>query len=361
MCKIGGNIEKVSKEDFLKCVKDVYVEHNAISLPILKQYGYLDINYSTYVVKYGGMLKICKECGIPHKIGARIPPEDIIADYRRVYEQFGMINTDLYLKNGRYSKSAIKAAFGGIGELTRIIGVQTNIRMKTTKEDVIKDVRDFYQKYNSTSSNKYRKYGRYSQPLTDRLFGSWGNLLKEAGLIQQRKTYGKEYLVSEIKRVYDKYGFIGREIIDNECEFTYQALSYYFESQKEISNAIGVEDAFLHELSVGAQIIYDYLKDRYGGDSFEIERTWSWLKNDKTNSNLYVDFYIPSLHTAIEYDGAQHFNECEWFHRTRSDFEEQIYRDRLKDKLLKEHRIKVLRFSFKDKLTNELLAQSLSS
>jgi hypothetical protein len=37
--------------------------------------------------------------------------------------------------------------------------------------------------------------------------------------------------------------------------------------------------------------------------SYEKEKTFSTLKNPKTNKALRFDFYLPQLNTIIEYDG----------------------------------------------------------
>lgn len=42
------------------------------------------------------------------------------------------------------------------------------------------------------------------------------------------------------------------------------------------------------------------------------------------------DFYIPSMNTAIEINGAQHYNFVKNFHKTRSDFTKAQERDRRK-------------------------------
>ena len=56
-----------------------------------------------------------------------------------------------------------------------------------------------------------------------------------------------------------------------------------------------------------------------------------WLKNPKTGATLELDFYDEEQRVAIEYDGAQHHEFPNAFHKSRAEFEEQVARDRWKD------------------------------
>lgn len=78
---------------------------------------------------------------------------------------------------------------------------------------------------------------------------------------------------------------------------------------------------------------------------FAGQQTFEWLINDKTNANLYLDFYLPEYNIAIECQGRQHFEQCPFFHKTNKDFARQIHRDNLKRSLCEEHGIKLLYFA----------------
>ena len=351
---------KISKEDFYDEIKRIYSEHRKMNTIILKENCILNINTAYYSHKYHTLKNICNELNIPFTHDLSLDNELIKEDFIRVYkENKNNISKELYSKYGKYATSVIQNHFGGFNNLMKILNIKVNMTRMDSKEDVTNDLMAFYNTYNSTSSNLYRKHGVYAQSVIERIFGSWESMTTELGLPFVGTTYGKEYMLAELQRVYSKYGFVSKEIINNECEFTYQALIFYFGNKNGISTALNVKDAFLSGMSVNAQIINDYLIARFGEKNFIAEKTWKWLKNDKTNKNMYVDFYIKSINTALEYDGEQHFVQTKFFHRDQDAFINQQYRDKLKDELLKAHKIKIIRFNYKDEITLEFLTQIL--
>lgn len=72
----------------------------------------------------------------------------------------------------------------------------------------------------------------------------------------------------------------------------------------------------------------------------------SWnkmLRNPETNRPLFIDAYFSKEKIAIEVDGGQHYAFTKIFHQTMEDFHRIQQRDRIKDKILKEHGITVIR------------------
>ena len=71
------------------------------------------------------------------------------------------------------------------------------------------------------------------------------------------------------------------------------------------------------------------------------EKSFEWLRNDKTGFKLFLDLYIEGKNVAIECQGGQHFNIVEGF-GGKEEFEKIKYRDLIKNKLCKEHNIKLI-------------------
>jgi hypothetical protein len=71
------------------------------------------------------------------------------------------------------------------------------------------------------------------------------------------------------------------------------------------------------------------------GASFPTKRP-SFLRNPDTGRNLELDGYNADLKVAFEYNGAQHYDFPNTFHRTREDFDRQVARDRFKENKCKE-------------------------
>ena len=65
-----------------------------------------------------------------------------------------------------------------------------------------------------------------------------------------------------------------------------------------------------------------------------------YLKNPKTGRCLEYDCYDPISRTALEYNGIQHYNYPNPYHKTYEDFSSQLERDRLKESLSEKEKIK---------------------
>lgn len=322
---------------------------------MLKENISIKINTGYYLNKYGGLVNICKELSLNYEHALRSNKDDVKTDFYNVFKSLGYINIETYLKHGKYSKQSIKTAFGSVNNLMKELGIPLNMSRNESKDVVLNDIKKVCNKHKSSSSNIYRKHGQYCESVINRIFGSWENAMLEAGFEFIGKTYGKEEIDRQVTEIYRKYGFISKALVDDECDFTYQALKPYYKNRYEVSKMLGVKDAFCYSISSKAQVLHLILSELYS--DVEVEKTWDWLQNDVTNRNLRVDFYIESLNLAIEYDGRQHFHFVKRFHKTLKEFEDSIHRDKIKEKLLAEHGIRLIRISYKDKISKSYVVE----
>ena len=72
----------------------------------------------------------------------------------------------------------------------------------------------------------------------------------------------------------------------------------------------------------------------------------NFLRNPETGKNLELDCFTPRNQTAIEYDGIQHFEYPNPFHRSKKEFEKQVQRDKIKDKLCESNGINLIRVPY---------------
>ena len=273
------------------------------------KYGYLNrsviylerplgnINYDWYLLKFHGIQEFCSDNQLNYQHGLAIDKDYIIEQCKEIYNKYGKLSKKICLDNGIHA-SSINRLFGGFTNLYKELGIEPNIQINATQQDVIDDVMHVYHKYGCISSNIYRKNGKYSQQVTDRLFGTWKNLM----------------------------------------------------------DIIGV-DKYQHSLfSYGEEFIYNVLQSY--NINFQTEATFDWLVSN-TGYNMFLDFYIPEKNIAIEYDGKQHYQYVKYIHHTKENFEKAIYRDKLKEKLLIEHNIQLIRIKYDipldDNLTEYLL------
>lgn len=82
--------------------------------------------------------------------------------------------------------------------------------------------------------------------------------------------------------------------------------------------------------------------------------------NCKSLRCLPFDFYIPSINTCIEYDGIQHYKPVEFF-GGQERFEERQKVDNIKSKYCKDNDINLVRISYKEKITKELILLRLQN
>ena len=78
----------------------------------------------------------------------------------------------------------------------------------------------------------------------------------------------------------------------------------------------------------------------------------SWSISNK-GALLEFDIYIHSIKVCVEYDGIQHYQYPNFFHKRRRDFNDQKIRDLLKNKLARENNQILYRFRY-DELIDEI-------
>ncbi len=79
----------------------------------------------------------------------------------------------------------------------------------------------------------------------------------------------------------------------------------------------------------------------------------------RTLKGLELDFNLPELRLGIEYDGEQHFDEKLYEKLYGHGFQEQIRRDRKKDKLCRKKNIRLIRIKYDEPLTKTHLKKRL--
>ncbi len=103
---------------------------------------------------------------------------------------------------------------------------------------------------------------------------------------------------------------------------------------------------FLDNQSKGEKICSDIMKELYPLYNF-IKVRPDWLKNKETGHNLELDLYCQNLNIAIEYNGKQHYDYCEHFHKNIESLNKQIIRDNMKKELCQKNNVKLIIVSYK--------------
>jgi hypothetical protein len=96
-------------------------------------------------------------------------------------------------------------------------------------------------------------------------------------------------------------------------------------------------------MSRAATCLYNLLREYFPGKKIISEYTFS--------NNLRLDFYIPELNVAFEFDGQQHSTYNNHFYKTKSDFYLAQNRDEQKEYICKQLGIKLIRFTEGEELS----------
>lgn len=349
--KIAGT-EKYTKEEFYAEIKRLYETYGKADIHTFNEHATKKVNFQWYCHRFGGLRKILSELGLEFNSYNRITKEDCIRRGEELLEEYGRISKDICTSNG-VSSSVIKRIFGNFQNYFKELNYDNNFHRNVKWEDLKEDVLKFINTHDYLSCLDYRREGNYSQGVIDR-FGGWCKIMKELGYKPIAEKVGEEEMLRQLRALVDEYGYLSTDLIEEKCSFTFQAVEYRFGSAAQIAERLGNPNLFSHGTSSKEKEIVKILNDLIGEENYQTQKTWNWLRSD-TGRNLKVDFYIPSVNTAIEYDGEQHFSYIEYFHQTPENFKRSQELDKIKDIELEKHGIKLVRIPYTQKITEELI------
>jgi very-short-patch-repair endonuclease len=111
--------------------------------------------------------------------------------------------------------------------------------------------------------------------------------------------------------------------------------------------------------SKGESELGKVLKEIFGADRVRRQSNLGFLERQT------VDYFICDLNLAFEYDGEQHFFPVRYGNRSikqaKEDFEKQQIRDQRKDLLCQRNGIRLIRFSYKEKITRNLIENKVEN
>ena len=141
-----------------------------------------------------GLQNVCQKYDFTYKFCRHISFDDIEKDILRVYTEQGKIDTKTYVKYGKYSMTTVGRVAKGLNFILEKNNIPLNMSRMAPPEQVGKDIINICTKYNSVSTNIYRKYGTYSESVVARCFGTWENALKTLN----NKMYSKTFMMMSI-------------------------------------------------------------------------------------------------------------------------------------------------------------------
>lgn len=283
---------------------------------------------------------------------AKYTKEEALLIGKGLLDKYGELRKKLCEENGLRGY-IIRDLFGNYQNFYKELGYDNNFHRNTSLKDLQDDILNFWDKYESNSYVLYKKYGNYSQCVVDR-FGGWVRVLEGMGLKPMLKKPGKDEIIRQTQELIDKYGFLSVDLIKQNCQFTLQALEFHLGNAEEICKYFNNPNLFDTSRSSMEILIEQLLTEVIGRENFHREYTWEWFLSE-TGNHLYVDFYIPNINIVIEYDGRQHYEFSKFFYKTEEQFKRRQCLDELKEKLLLEHSIKLIRIPYYQKIDKQLI------
>lgn len=331
----------LTKEIIIKDVLQVINKYNCSKYKTYKQHG--KHSEATIIKYFGNWSNLLEVINIKPIHRRNISKEDILQDITKVFNTTNNTTRENYLKYGSYSRAPIIRLFGSWNNVLSELNMDININKNITKEEVLEDILKHIAQYPNITALEYRKIGKYSQSVIDRIFGSWTNLKKQLDLPIDKRFISDEEIFQNVKELYNEYGFISTSILDNECIVSRQTLVNRYGSIKKLLTILNINNSCYNKQSKLQQYMLTFCENILGTE-YELEKSFEWLKNDLTGRKLFIDIYYPNLNIAIEVDGEQHYARNKW----KENLEQIQQRDQCKNRLLEEHDILLIRLKYND-------------
>lgn len=201
------------------------------------------------------------------------------------------------------------------------------------------------------SNELCQKYNCSRLQLRDLMFNKYGisNILAKNSLFKHRQLRSEySYLAGRIV-----FGYFA-------SQFDFQNSNDFYESEKyanlkkefqktynEMSRKV-ILNPFKNELSL-YKLINFYFPDAIY--QFKIE----WL------NGMSLDIFIPSMNLAIEFQGEQHYESVEYFHKDKDSYSNQVSRDIKKQHLCQSKGVKLIEWPYWRQINTTELNKLLST
>ena len=278
----------------------------------------------------------------------KIPKEELVDDIKKVFISTGSTKQENYIANGKYSRAVVKRHFGSWNNMLKELGYELNMYKpgQYNEQDIIDNYNEIKDNIGRPlSAAEFRKYGKYSQPIIDRVFGSFSNMKRKLGEIVDARFVSTEEIKQDMIRLAEKYGTLSQEIIVEESIISYPTVISRFGNLENLCKEINCKSSTPRKSKLLIQCL-TVLSDKLGS-SYVLEKTFPWLINPATGKHLFIDIYYKDLRLAIEVDGAQHYKYGKNIRHSHTVEQSNIIRqrDNIKEKLLREHKIQLIRLT----------------
>jgi hypothetical protein len=337
---------KIPRQDIIDDINRVIKETKSTSLKTYKEKG----KYSEgAVIRCIGMKwnEYISSLGYRPSKRFNVKKSEVIKDVERTFEKTGSTKQEDYIDNGKFSRAVIKRLFGSWNKMLKELNIPLNMYKpgQYSKDDIINDYKRVEENFGRTlSASEYRKYGKYSQPIVDNVFGSFTNLKRELGEIIDARFVSNEEIEQDLMNLHQTYGILSGSLITEESIVSYPTIIARYGNLENLCKKMNIPYSTEENKSKLLIQCLTNVKKILGPDC-TLEKTFPWLKNPKTNKHLFVDIFFEKRKLAIEVDGGQHYKVCEQFAPTEKALKRIQARDKAKDTILKEHGYQIIRLT----------------
>jgi very-short-patch-repair endonuclease len=313
------------KEEYMKFIKETGSQN--VSNFAQKYHPYITWN----VVNWFGTSKLMTDCGLQK---LRYTEEDLYNNFTEIKNKLN--KTPLFHEFNQYTK----------------ITSPTYVLMYNLKGKIYDNIVKLY-----VSDGDYNEYLMNKKSHKSDI----GKLTGAMSVINTDQDYKDEFIrVFELSKI--EYGdYPSRRLFNKLSKFddrTYR--KKYNKSWTEICKSYGYE---IDQSSNKAEKMVLDLISKITNTKYKPQKTFNWLKGIN-NYPLYCDGYFPELNLVVEFDGRQHREPVDSFGGEERFIVTQ-QNDRLKDKLIPEQGLRLLRISSdeawydKEYLSNKLITSKI--
>lgn len=293
-----------------------------------------------------------------------VSKEKIINSLLNIYSQNkeNFSATYFYNESG-ITRSNVLKYFNSFEELCLTFNIPYKSKPRAeelTKEDIVNIVKKLYHKNNKLTSRSLYNNSIVKRTHVESHFKSFSNMMNELGLNYQNHHISYEELLLDIQNIISKHGYISDTLLNNEGKYSSTTYFNRIGNMEKINYIFNISPIFKINAGISNSAIYClYLIGKILKSEFELEKTFDWLTNCKTDKRLRLDGYFENYNLAVEYMGSQHYEHNQYFDKTYEDFLNRKNRDIIKKELCLNNNIKILYVKYDEPLTMEYLTKKL--
>ncbi len=229
-----------------------------------------------YSRRFGSWNKALRKAGLNVNRVANITNNELLEDLKRVADNLSRPPTQIDIDNhGKFSHGTYQSRFGSWNNALQEAGLELNNRRKIPRTELINEVKKLGDDLDSSpTADDMDECGKFSSSIYEYKFGSWAQVLSEAGFEQQCTVYHNEY--DHVTRSSWERSVLSI-FVDNDIDYEYEGIEIPYDDERIYSPDF-VTDNYIIEVKgyprggeKKARAALEYLEDReyvlIGGDS----------------------------------------------------------------------------------------------